>query len=79
MSEFKLIGQYTAMSIIQDGFGLPIFPLPIYQYLVCGDISSINVTDDDIPDPGLRQLVSSVSLHDVDFYGRVYFYVDSSC
>ena len=63
MSEFKYIGQYTAMSIIQDGFGLPIFPIPVYQYLVSREISTIHVSDDHIPDPGLRQLVSLVSLH----------------
>ena len=51
------------MSIIQDGFGLPIFSLSLYQYFVCGDMLSINVADDQIPDPGLRELVSLVSLH----------------
>ena len=49
MSVFKHIGQFTAMSIIQDGFGLPIFSLSLYQYFVCGDISSINVAGYQIP------------------------------
>lgn len=62
MNVFKHIGQFTAMSIVQDGFSLPIFPLPVNHYFVSSDISSITVTDDQIPDPGVRQLVSSVSL-----------------
>ena len=49
------------MSILQGGFGLPIFSLPLYQYLVNGDISSVTVSDDDIPDPGLKELVRLVS------------------
>ena len=50
------------MSIMQDGFGLPIFPLPLYQYIVHGDISAIAITDENIPDPGLKQLICMVSL-----------------
>lgn len=49
------------MSILQGGFGLPIFSPSLYQYLVNEDISCITVNDNDIPDPGLKELVRLVS------------------
>lgn len=53
---FKYFGQWTAMSIVQEGAGFPVLGPPVYQYMVSGDITGIAIGDEDIPDA-----ISSIS------------------
>ena len=60
MNVFKDLGRWVAMSIIQDGFGFPYFSPALYEYMICGD-ATIAIVDEQIPDPGIRAIVSEVS------------------
>ena len=55
------LGKWTAMSIAQDGFGLPIFSSSVFSYFITGDISA-EVFVNEVPHPGVRQCISDVRL-----------------
>lgn len=57
---YKHLGQWTAMSILQGGVGFPVFTPSVYDYIVNGDITAVKVTDESIPQPSIRHLVSLV-------------------
>ena len=58
--EFKVLGIYTSMSIIQGGPGCPYFLPALYKYMTTGDYLQSYVDDNDIPDAGVRHLVAQV-------------------
>lgn len=49
------------MSVVQGGPGFPFFLPAIYKYITTGDYLSTYVDDSDIPDEGVKQLVTEVS------------------
>ena len=59
---YMKLGQWVAMSIIQDGFGFPVLTPPVYQYMVNGDIN-MKISLQDIAEPGIKYIVSLVSCH----------------
>lgn len=56
---FFHLGQLTALSIIQDGPGLPIFSDIVTDYILLGKPCILNV--DDLPD-GLKDIIVMVCL-----------------
>ena len=59
-SHFRTIGTFVAMSIIQGGFGLPIFSQHLYSYLVTGKYVNLEINNDDVPDPAAQALLKQV-------------------
>lgn len=59
-SLYEKIGQWVAMSILQDGFGIPIFSPRVYEYIVTNNIN-VPVSCDEIADPRIKHIVSLVS------------------
>ena len=49
------------MSVVQDGFGFPMLTPPVYDYIVEGDIN-VKISFNDIAEPGIKHIVSSVSV-----------------
>ena len=54
------MGQYCGMSAVQGGPGFPFFSPVVFQYLTTGQCFDLKLTDDAIPDPEIRNLVSRV-------------------
>ena len=48
------------MSLSQDGSGFPFLSAKTYKYIVGGDVSRLNPTDEEVPDIEIRQLVALV-------------------
>ena len=57
---FESLGKLIAMSLSQDGSGFPFLSATTYKYIVGGDISRLNPTDEEVPDIEIRQLVALV-------------------
>ena len=51
------------MSIVQGGPGFPCFLPAMYKYMITGDHLTSYVDDDDIPETGVRHLITKVSIH----------------
>lgn len=51
------------MSIIQGGPGFPCFHPAMYKYITTGDYQTSYVEDDDVPEAGVRLLISKVGIH----------------
>ena len=49
------------MSIVQGGPGLPILHPCLFQYLVSGELTNLNLNDSDVPDPNVRCMLQMVS------------------
>ncbi|XP_065892745.1 uncharacterized protein [Dysidea avara] len=65
-SHFRTIGTFVAMSIIQGGFGLPIFSQHLYSYLVTGKYVNLEINNDDVPDPAAQALLKQIGQADTD-------------
>jgi len=66
--DYKILGMYVGMSIVQVGPGFPCFLPVVYKYLSTGEYLNNYVNDSDVPDAGARQL-----LHEVCVSFRVVF------
>ena len=51
----------VATSIVQGGYGLPVFHPAVYHYLTMGEYIGQVTADEDVPDPQVRMLLSEVS------------------
>ena len=62
MNKFHKIGELMAMSIPQQGSGLPFFSMTTYNYLSKSnsDIRAFEVILEDIPDPEVRAFLEEV-------------------
>ena len=60
--DFKTIGKLVATSIVQGGYGLPVFHPAVYHYLTSGKYLGQVSDDKDVPDPQVRMLLSKASL-----------------
>lgn len=58
--EFKYLGVYITMSIIQGGRGFPVLHPCIYNYLWSGKYVGSCMADDEIVHGSIRQLVKEV-------------------
>ena len=59
-SEYQILGQFTAVCAIQGGSGFPFFAPEVYNYLTTGQYTDLQMPDDVIPDPEIRNLVFQV-------------------
>ncbi len=61
-SDFRLAGMYVAMSIMQGGPGIPVPSPAFYMYWINGCYLDMDLKDDDVPDPAVRELLAQVCL-----------------
>jgi hypothetical protein len=59
---FYYLGVYTAMSVVQGGCGLPVLAEAVYDYILSGKCTNIDVSISDIPDGGVSEIVQKASL-----------------
>ena len=52
-------------SIIQGGNGFPVLLPVAYQYIVTGEYLRLDIPDDDIPDPFVKEILKQVHLYTV--------------
>ena len=48
---------YVAMSIVQEGYGLPLFHNNVYSYFISGKCASAPIADDDVLKELIRQVI----------------------
>ena len=51
------------MSVVQGGPGIPMLHPAVYQYMITGKYTDIDVSVKGIPDAGVRALIDQVFLH----------------
>ena len=56
-SELKILGQYTAMSIVQGGPGFPVLHANVYNYIVTGKYIGVHTPDEDVANPTVVALL----------------------
>ena len=59
--EFKFLGIYTAMSIVQGGIGFPVLHPGVYSYIWSGIYVGAVICDDGIMQTSFRELVKKVN------------------
>ena len=59
-SEFRLVGTLIAMSSVQGGPGFPVLLPALYNYVAMGHYSLDDVSDSDVPDLHVQDLLSQV-------------------
>ena len=59
--QYFYLGMYTAMSIIQGGCGIPFLAHPVYEYILRGTCTNVQINVADIPVLSLRDTVQKVS------------------
>lgn len=55
---YKHLGQLVAMTLLQGGFGVPCFCVPVVDYILTG--RAITATADDVPDELMRESLNKV-------------------
>jgi hypothetical protein len=55
---FKHLGQLVAMTVLQGGFGVPCFCVPVVDYILTG--RAITATAEDVPDDHIRNALNQV-------------------
>lgn len=58
--EFRQVGTLIAMSTLQGGPGFPVLHPALYDYIAKGYYSLEDVSDSDVPDPCVQELLSQV-------------------
>ena len=60
-SEFKIGGQYVAMSIIQGGPGFPVLSPPLFKYLSARNFhNGLEISNEDVPNDEVYVLLKKV-------------------
>ena len=54
---------WIAISITQGGPGLPVLIPAIYNYMTSGDIKSLKIEDEDIPNDTINEIVKQVTFN----------------
>ena len=57
---FRLLGELTAVSIVQGGSGLHLFNSSVYKYLCGNAVSAITPDVAEIPDKEIRDILEQV-------------------
>ncbi|XP_019857667.1 PREDICTED: G2/M phase-specific E3 ubiquitin-protein ligase-like [Amphimedon queenslandica] len=80
---YERLGEWIAMSVVQDGFGFPMLAPSIYEYMVTGTCTCTNIPVQDIPEPRVSSLVLMIcsaetveelkSIFDDDTYANALF------
>ncbi len=76
-SELKMVGMYTAMSIVQGGIGFPVLHPSVYNYICTGKYVGVSMLDENITDHKIRELVRKVCLN-CNYYVNGYYNYNSS-
>ena len=50
------------MSVVQGGCGFPFLSRAVYEYIVCGKYTNVDVEEEDIPDGCLTFAIKKVSV-----------------
>jgi len=74
-----VLGKYVAMSVVQGGPGFPYFLQAVYKYITTGDYLNTYVDDRDIPDEGVRRLISEVNTRILKDFADIITCIAQNC
>ena len=60
--DYKVVGMYIGMSVLQGGPGLPVLSKYLYNYLTNGEYINLDIKISDVPEPGARALLEKVCM-----------------
>ena len=63
-SEFRMLSNLVAISVVQGGPGFPVFLPVIYDYIATGEYIVKDIQDPDVPDCQVQCLLAKVYVYD---------------
>ena len=58
--DYKVLGMYIGMSMLQGGPGLPVLSKRLYGYFTNGVYINLDIKSSEVPDPSVRALLEKV-------------------